>query len=174
MQSRVTRHAFILKCFDHGLHIREALDSLECLFEVLAIFDVSVDPLLECLLADLLIGEVDGGAVGRQHFAYLPEAAVAHQRTVALLVAAKRPLPGVLGHRIWRFVGVCEDIAYLFGEFLAYKRIVEQHATLLDAYIVVELVYPCSGSERLLARHHPCTFLVDFLVRLFERDEAGH
>lgn len=88
MQSRVARHAFILKCFDHGLHIREALDGLECLSEVLAIVNVCVDPLLESLLADLFIREVDGGAVGRQHFAYLPEAAVAHQRAVALLVAA--------------------------------------------------------------------------------------
>lgn len=80
------------------MNIRKAFDGLKCFSEILAIVDIRIDSFLESLIADLLIREIYGCAVGGQHFANLPEATVAHQRAVALLVAAQGPLPWVLGH----------------------------------------------------------------------------
>jgi hypothetical protein len=175
VQSRVGRYAFVIERLDQCLYVREALDVFERLFEVFAVLDISVDALFERLLGNFFVGEVNSGSVGRQNFANVPEASVAHQGAVALLVTAEGPLPGILRNGVWSFVGVGEYVTDLhrFSIFV-YELVVFEHISLLLAHFVVQLIDAHSGAERLLAWNYSCFFFVHLFVSLFVGDEASH
>jgi len=175
VQRRVGRYAFVIERLDQCLYVRKALHVFEGLLEVFAVLDVSVDALFERLVGNFFVGEVDSGSVGRQYFADVPEASVAHQRAVALLVTAERPLPRILWHGVWSFVSVGEYVTDLhrFSIFV-HELVVFEHISLVEAHFVVQLIDAHSGAERLLAWNYSSFFFVDLFVSLFVGDEASH